>query len=714
VTKNPLPCWSAVYLTGGLIRGAGAESRSQKEFSYRSWGSCGKNLTLRGQIGDNIEVRKSFPASYYGSTVTDRLLTMLNRPLANDRFTEVNSDGAMLSHSCKSTSAVASRVIAKERSQIALRMWLLLALIAVGLLVSGRAFGQAAGFKAEPLPAEISSKAAVSAMERAKAEGLTKADLTPQWASFSAFQAYYQRYLFGKLKDPAYLAEYGKIMQSVLDDLERAHKNDRANKSLSPTARLLSTWIVGGAGAIAADNYHPAARINAALLLAYVDDEAADPRTNSPPKPAAAALMPMVQLYRTETNPDGVRAVALQGLLRHVRLGAVTDPRFRTGIAGLMLQLAESDPPANRSPEAHAYMQRYAVDILSFLANPNTTAKTAETFVSLSTTQEKPNLIAAYAASKMGQLKPGQGKVSSPSKVLASWAARAAATIDAEIARIAKLDPPKAVRDQPAMPTEQTPMMNSGQGAYGAAMGMEMSPGSEYGSEMMPDMYNGMNPGMGMLGADGMMVAQVKPQPLEVITGRRRINHVLQQLQNGVTGQPVSGQPRTPAGLLVSATENDKAVFDKWITTVAGVVTAINSETLDDRVKFVEVLQAQSAELKKLAGMPADPNSTAIAAPGSMDDLDALAGPPMPTVVPASASGPVSVPPAGTANPNAAVGPVAVPPPGQDDASAALIAPPAVDPAQPAVQPPAGAQAPAPPNAVVPNPSDDLLDVLAP
>jgi len=643
--------------------------------------------------------------------VTDRPQTMLNRPLANDRFTEVNSDGAMLSRLSESTVAVASLSATKERSQVALRMWLLLALIAVGLLVSGRAFGQAGAFKAEPLPAEISSKTAVSAMERAKAEGLTKADLTPQWPSFTAFQAYYQRYLFGKLKDPAHLADYGKIMQSMLDDLDRAHKNK------SPAVRLLSTWIVGGAGAIAADNYHPAARVNAALLLAYVDDQAADPRTNSPPKPAAAALMPMVQLYRTETNPDGVRAVALQGLLRHVQLGAVTDARYRTGIAGMMLQLAESDPPANRSPEAHAYMQRYAVDILSFLANLNTSAKTAETLVSLSTTAEKPNLIAAYAASKMGQLKAGQGKVSTPSKVLASWAGRAAATIDAEIARIAKLDPPKAVRDQPAMPTEQTPMMNSGADAYGPAMGM--APGSEYGSEMMSDMPGGMGLGMEMLGPGGMMVAQAKPQPLEVITGRRRINHVLQQLQNGVTGQPVTGQPRTAAGLLVSATENDKAAFDKWITTVAGVVTAINSDTLDDRVKFVEALQAQSAELKKLAGIPADPTSTAIAAPGSVDDLDALAGPPMPSVVPAAASSPVSVPPPGAAADPNAVAPAASPRPvlvpSQDDPSAALIGPPAVDPAQPATAVPPPAAAPAAPSAVAPpNPSDDLLDVLSP
>src|SRR5690606_11908464 len=126
------------------------------------------------------------------------------------------------------------------------------------------------------------------------------------------------------------------------------------------------------------------------------------------------------------------------------------------GIAGMMLQLAEGEAPVGRSPEAHAYLQRYAVDILSVLANPNVADQTAQTLVSLSTAEEKPSLIAAYAAAKIGQLQPGKAKIQEPSKVLKSWAARGADAIDRELDRIARLDPPKAVRDQPAMPTEQT------------------------------------------------------------------------------------------------------------------------------------------------------------------------------------------------------------------------------------------------------------------
>lgn len=583
---------------------------------------------------------------------------------------------------------------AGQRGHLALRFWILLAILAVGLLIASSASGQAPATVGRPLPPDMTTKAKVSAMERAKAEGLTKADLSPDWTGYTAFQAYYQQYLFGKLMDPAYVAEYGSVMQAMLDDLDRAQKNR------SPAVRLISGWIVSGASSIATGNYHPAARVNATLLLAYVDEQAADLRTGRPPVPAPAALLPLVTLYRAETNPDGVRAAALQGLLRHVKLGAVTNPQYKSGIAGLMLQLAESQPPTGRSPEAHAFMQRYALDILNFLANPNVTPKTAETLVSLSTTPEKPSLIAVYAASKMGQLKPGQAKVNEPTKILASWAARAAATIDQELERIAKLDPPVAVRDQPAMPSVQTPMAGGAYGGemYGGEMGSGMmGPG---GGEMegmggMGDMYSNemMMMGGDMFGAG--MMPKAKPQPPEIIAGRRRINYVMQQLQYGVTGHQVKGAPKTPGGLLVTATENDKAAFDTWIVTVSDVVSAINSETLDERKKFVDELKKQSDALKQLAGLPVDPNATPVDAPNAVDELDPLAGPPM-AVAPASATDqPGSVVTAGGSQAPAA--------PAATRASNPVVGSAAAGP------PAAVASPPAAPGAVVPTPSDDLF-----
>jgi len=135
-----------------------------------------------------------------------------------------------------------------------------------------------------------------------------------------------------------------------------------------------------------------------------------------------------------------------------------------------------------------------------------------------------------------------------------------------------------------------------------------------------------------------------------VVSGRRRINHVIQQLQFGVTGQAVVGAPRSPGGLWVVATENDKIAFDKWVKTVSDVVTAINDTTLDDREKFVAALKTQSLELKKLAGIPIDPRAAAAVIPRTDDALDDFNGPA--AVMPAGAV----MPTVGNPAPQPAVG----------------------------------------------------------
>lgn len=574
--------------------------------------------------------------------------------------------------------------------------WILLAVIVLVAVLSSRAFGQAApqpaGIRSVPLQAAFTDRAAVAVMERAKSEGLSKADFSPQWAGYENFKRYYQQYQFGKLMDASYVAQYGEITQSILQDL------DRSLKTGSPSARALIGWIIAGSRAIATNNFHPVARVNAALMLAQTDDQPAV-LPAKPPVPAAAALPILVQLYTGAGSPDGVRAAALQGILRHVQLGAVTDPRFRSGIAKLALDLVESDPPAGRSPAAHAFLQRYAVDLLTLLADPNSSAKTAETFVSLSTQAAKPNLIAAYAASKIGRLQPGKAKVNNASQVLASWAARAAETVDQEIARIARLDPPVAVRDQPAMPTSPTAGGSAGGMGMGMAMGMpggDMMMGGEYDPSMIGGMeaMDGMMPGSdmmggdmygGMLGMPGMMGGGVPvvPQPLEVVTARRSINHVFQQLQVGVTGQQTVGPPKQPGGLMAAADPSEKDALNEWVTTFSEVATAINDKTLVDRKKFVEMLTEQSKVLKELAGIevldePANPTELDVANPLGGDALGSELG-----AAPATVPGVDSTAPAVVPNPGG--GPVA---PATSDPGAASAVPAAVDPlADPLAEP---------------------------
>ena len=590
---------------------------------------------------------------------------------------------------------------ASAEKNLAVRRFVALLAFATLAFLATQALGQAPAFKSDKLDPALLQKAASAAMTQARREGISKRDMTPQWERFKAFEAYYTRLVFGKLKDEEYLGELGVLTQSLLEDL------DRANKSGSPAAALIRGYIIEMGKQIAPSNYHPAARINATLLLSLVDDAPEDPSNKKPPVPAAAAFGPLVGLYMKVDNPDGVRAAALQGIARHVALGAVKTPQYRAGVAKLMMELANSEPPAGRSPSAHAFMQRYAVDILNVLANPNASPDTAKTLVALSTDKAKPSLIAAYAASRIAVLQPGKATVDKVPEVLQVWAGRAADTIDGELVRIANLDPPVPVREQPSMPVDEALAANTmGASSMGSSMGsyessmmgsMMSQPSSEYSSSMGE--YGSMMMGpMGMPGMPGMPVAAV-PKPPEVVTSLRRINHLLQQLQLGVTGQPVTGPATKPAGLSAAATPADKVAVDQWVKTVGEVVTAINADTIDDKKKLVEELTKQAAVLRALSGVKV--------APGAAGNASLPGGPVMPGIpgMPAAGIPAAGMPAAGMPARNGAPNPANAAPPAAMPAAPAPAGVPApgIAPPAPGIAPPApGAIAPAAPVAPAP------------
>lgn len=610
--------------------------------------------------------------------LTSPLFSNVNGPIVTRRNAHLRHHRRAAKHPAHAH--IARRITAARAGEATLTQWTTqrrtrarwffsFLVFATFLFLASQSFAQAPAYKSEPLDPAFLQKSAFSQMDQAHKEGIGKVDLSEQWEKFPAFKAYYQKLIFGKMRDAAFVGELGSITHSLLEDI------DRASRTRSPAAPLVRSYVIAMGKAVAMDNYHPAARINATLLLALVDDAPENPGEKRPPVPAAAALGTLVNLYRDAKNPDGVRAAALQGIARHVTLGAITNPAARAEITKDVMALANSQPPAGRSPAAHAFMQRYAVDILNVLAAPNASPETTKTLVSLSTASEKPTLIAAYAASKISTLQPGKQKLPNLPIVLKTWAARAANTIDGEVKRIAHLSPPTAVRDQPAMPTDDTRARTGyGEGSdYGADYGMDMDMGAyDTGMDMSMQDYDYDSMGMGM--GPGMMMA-AKPQPLEVITSRRRINHVLQQLQLGVTGQVAPGSPAKPAGLLGAAEAADQAAFDAWITTISGVVTAINVDTLDDRTKFVTELTAQAAVLKKLAGIEevvadaAGGAAPALGDPALPGDPALLGGPPA-AVAPAPA--PAAVNPAAPGPP---VGPAASPVPAPNAAGAAAPAP---------------------------------------
>lgn len=430
-------------------------------------------------------------------------------------------------------------------------------------------------------------------------------ELSDRERSMAAF--YLNRFLPWKLTQPENASEISPTVRSLMDTLSRSQKMN------SPGASAILSYWFQGLKALAEGDYAPSARINAAIALGQLKLRQYDATRSAAPVPYTSALPVLTSLYENESNPDGVRAAALHGLAEYTKFGFVSMPGdAKAKLASLMKALLNDAPPEGRSAAAHAYLQRYAVDILGSLL-PKQDTSLATQLVSISSTVERPDIIALYSASTLGQLDQTlAGSAPEPSTILSNWSKRIFATFESEIARLEALERPSPASPQPPTPDtflgrKQDARANSANMMNGMMDEMDMMGMDEMdGMDMMEmddmDMMDmdmmGMGMGMGM----GMMPA-AKPQPPEVSLSRRLINDVIQQLMLGAVGARTGGIPKTPSGLLTAAPEDKRAAIEEWVAQIEPVVVAINDPALDDRDKWLEALAAQRIVMAPLAGV---------------------------------------------------------------------------------------------------------------
>ena len=429
-----------------------------------------------------------------------------------------------------------------------------------------------------------------------------------------------QMYVPARITDPQAAGELSELTGTLVDSLKTAQR------SRSPEAQRLAGWIFSGMKEVAEGNYHPPGRIAATMVLGRLDLGA--PAPNQPPRIVPQVVTILLDLYRDEANDDGLRAAALQGLHRQISFGFnQLSEEVRGVVIAEMTKLLDSQPPDHRSAEAHAYLQRFAVDLLGLLQGADD-KELASKLVSISTASDRPNLIAFHSAARIAGMKGAlAGNVEAPALVLDKWSARVMRVFQAELDRLKSFDPPQVASKQPPAPRDvvrpattagTTPRPQAGgyEGYEEDGLGMEEDGG--YGAD--EDDYGGEDGyGPGAAGA-------AKPQPPEVLASRRHLNHVLQQVHLGVTGSPKAGKPRQPGGLLAAVDDAEKAAINNWVSQIEGVITAMNDEFLEDRKKFMEAITEQLVVLEMLAGDQAhDPEPTPPMIDAEFDELPVTA-----------------------------------------------------------------------------------------
>ena len=428
-------------------------------------------------------------------------------------------------------------------------------------------------------------------------------------------RAYFAQYLPAAMTAPDGPENMSEIVDDLTGYLGRANRGSRPE-----VAAGLTSLAFASMSRVATGNHHPTARIAAAVILGDLVSKPLDASNRRPQVPLAKALPILVSLYENEQNVDGVRAAALQGIHKHAMYAPSSiEEGDRKKVVQLMNDLLDEEVPPDRDPTAHAFIQRYAVDVLDFLSAEDDAALGMK-LVSIATEPKYLEMIALHSASRLAnRTKAIQGKVDDPRKMLASWTTRTLTAFENEIERIESMERrPNKVR-QPQDPSthlrkpEERRAGMRASGGRGMAMGgADFADLDMMGEAGVDDMgggrgmraYSGMDDGMMLdeMGVAGM--GRRRPevvQDAEVTAGRRKLNHVLQQVHLAVTGLPKTGMPTGNAGgLLGISDEATKAEISKWAEEMVLVSEYINDLTIENTPEFLIVLQDQVEPLQDL------------------------------------------------------------------------------------------------------------------
>jgi hypothetical protein len=531
-----------------------------------------------------------------------------NAALASEQFnTEESSAAESLSSStqkpCATAKAIDDKEVNAKKKSVAI---FAIACFVVAAFIASTTMAQEGNNKYESMEIDprINNAAAIRKM---KAE--TRSFASTGRGNGGAVRAYFEKYVPGKMTAPDGMDHLSEIVSDVTGYLERANKGGRPD-----IARGLSGLTFRSLSRVATGNHHPTARIAATVIIGGLDSRPVDVSNKKPPVPMASALPILVSLYEDDKNVDGLRAAALQGIHRHAMYSFNTMPDdVKTKLAGMMNDLLDAEAPASRDIAAHAFLQRYAVDILDYTSGGQD-AQLGLKLVSISTEPKSPELIAFHSASKLATMSSVlENKIENPKDILWSWTARTLTAFEGEVARLEGMKrKPTKVRQPRDPSTHLRKPEEKKEGRRAGNLGMQGSFATDMMTdEMMGDMGGDMGQFSGMMASDrdvmGAMAGDFSRdlpkviQEPEVVATRRKLNHVLQQIHLGVTGSPTAGMPEgTAGGLLASVDEATKKEIEMWAEQMEDVIDEINDPQIESVQEFLLVLKEQILPLEEL------------------------------------------------------------------------------------------------------------------
>ena len=153
-----------------------------------------------------------------------------------------------------------------------------------------------------------------------------------------------------------------------------------------------------------AQEFSPAVRVNAMLMIGELNE--AEPATTTElPKPLAAAVPVLREAVEDASQLDAVKIAALDGLLRHVRLGGARDRDEGPRLLKAMLNLVDTPaPPQGRTADGHAWMRSLAADFLGELKWAGSNGEVIKSLAKMVAESDSPLSSRCAAARALGRL----------------------------------------------------------------------------------------------------------------------------------------------------------------------------------------------------------------------------------------------------------------------------------------------------------------------
>ncbi len=226
-----------------------------------------------------------------------------------------------------------------------------------------------------------------SESRRARTEAKTAARKGIESNNIDAAKPYLNGYIYPRMTQPEALSEAGTMRDSFFrtylrPDLNPGARQQLINGSILPAMKT----IANGA------DYYPAARLNAIAMIGRIDDRGLV-RSGSeatPPIPSSAAFQFLSGTLNNAQIPPYLKAAAMQGLVRHLKIdraaqGRLLDAGARNTLTTFAVNTIQEKTPGQDKwqPELSYWLKRRSVQLIGEVGTPGSGGKLIDLLMSV-------------------------------------------------------------------------------------------------------------------------------------------------------------------------------------------------------------------------------------------------------------------------------------------------------------------------------------------